>query len=159
MINNVVLVGRLTKDCDLRYTSSGIAVATFNLAVNRNFTGQNGERETDFISCVVWRKPAETIANYTKKGSLIAVDGRLQTRNYENQQGQRVYVTEVIVENFQFLESKAAMENRQQNSVQTPNQQTTPQHGQNGFARPDREMPEYPFGGKDVEGLENDFPF
>ena len=90
---------------------------------------------------------------------MIAVDGRLQTRNYENQQGQRVYVTEVIVENFQFLESKAAMENRQQNSVQTPNQQTTPQNGQNGFARPDREMPEYPFGGKDVEGLENDFPF
>lgn len=159
MINNVVLVGRLTKDCDLRYTSSGIAVATFNLAVNRNFTGQNGERETDFISCVVWRKPAETIANYTRKGSLIAIEGRLQTRNYENQQGQRVYVTEVIVENFQFLESKATMENRQQNTIQTPNQQTTPQHGQNGFAHPNREMPEYPFGEKDVEGFENDFPF
>lgn len=155
MINNVVLVGRLTKDCDLRYTSSGIAVATFNLAVNRNFTGQNGERETDFISCVVWRKPAETIANYTKKGSLIAVDGRLQTRNYENQQGQRVYVTEVIVENFQFLESKAAMENRQQNS----NQQAAPQYGQNGFARPNREEPEYPFGGRDIEVSEKDLPF
>lgn len=155
MINNVVLVGRLTKDCDLRYTSSGIAVATFNLAVNRNFTGQNGERETDFISCVVWRKPAETIANYTKKGSLIAIDGRLQTRNYENQQGQRIYVTEVIVENFQFLESKEVTENRQQNS----NQQTVPQYGQNGFARSNREEPEYPFGGRDVEVSEHDFPF
>ena len=83
MINNVVLVGRLTKDCDLRYTSSGIAVATFNLAVNRNFTGQNGERETDFISCVVWRKPAETIANYTKKGSSFVRTKYPSKKKYE----------------------------------------------------------------------------
>lgn len=86
---------------------------------------------------------------------MIAIDGRLQTRNYENQQGQRIYVTEVIVENFQFLESKEVTENRQQNS----NKQTVPQYGQNGFARSNREEPEYPFGGRDVEVSEHDFPF
>ena len=90
MINNVVLVGRLTKDPYLLYTSSGTAVATFTLAVNRNFSSQNGEKETDFINCVIWRKSAEILANYAKKGSLIGVTGRIQTRNYENQQGQRV---------------------------------------------------------------------
>lgn len=107
MINNVVLVGRLTKDVDLRYTSSGAAVATFTLAVNRNFTNQNGDREADFINCVIWRKPAETMANYARKGTLLGVTGRIQTRSYENQQGQRVYVTEVVCDNFQLLESKA----------------------------------------------------
>lgn len=105
MINNVVLVGRLTKDPELRFTSNGSAVATFNLAVNRNFTNQSGEREADFVNCVIWRKQAETLANYTKKGSLIGIVGRIQTRNYENQQGQRVYVTEVVCDNFQMLES------------------------------------------------------
>lgn len=114
MINNVVLVGRLTKDPDLRYTASGSAVASFTLAVNRNFTNQNGQREADFINCVIWRKPAEIMANYARKGSLIGVVGRIQTRNYENQQGQRVYVTEVVCENFQLLESKSANEQRQQ---------------------------------------------
>ncbi|EKR9302812.1 single-stranded DNA-binding protein [Enterococcus faecalis] len=106
MINNVTLVGRLTKDPDLRYTSSGSGVATFTLAVNRSFTNQNGDREADFINCVIWRKPAETMANYARKGTLLGVVGRIQTRNYENQQGQRVYVTEVVCESFQLLESK-----------------------------------------------------
>ncbi|HGF8032027.1 TPA: single-stranded DNA-binding protein, partial [Enterococcus faecium] len=108
MINNVTLVGRLTKDPDLRYTASGTAVATFTLAVNRNFTNQNGNREADFINCVIWRKPAETMATLAKKGSLIGVVGRIKTRTYDNQQGQRVYVTEVVADNFQLLESKAA---------------------------------------------------
>ncbi|EHH1621080.1 single-stranded DNA-binding protein, partial [Enterococcus faecalis] len=107
MMNNVTLIGRPTKDPDLRYTASGTAVATFTLAVNRNYTNQNGDRETDFINCVIWRKPAETLANYVRKGTLIGISGRLQTRNYENQQGQRVYVTEVIVENFYLLESRS----------------------------------------------------
>ena len=106
MINNVVLVGRLTKDADLRYTSGGQATATFNLAVNRNFTNQSGEREADFVNCVIWRKPAETLANYAKKGTLIGVVGRIQTRNYENQEGRKVYVTEVVCDNFQLLEPK-----------------------------------------------------
>lgn len=113
MINQVVLVGRLTKDADLRYTSGGQAVATFNLAVNRNFTNQSGEREADFVNCVIWRKPAETLANYAKKGTLIGVVGRIQTRNYENQQGQRVFVVEVVCDNFQLLESRNVNEQRQ----------------------------------------------
>ncbi|MBO0423837.1 single-stranded DNA-binding protein [Enterococcus plantarum] len=115
MINNVVLVGRLTKDPDLRYTASGSAVATFNLAVNRNFTNANGNREADFINCVIWRKPAETMANYAKKGTLLGVTGRIQTRNYENQQGTRIYVTEVVCENFQLLESRSSSDNSPQN--------------------------------------------
>ena len=105
MINNVVLVGRLTRAVDLRYTSNGTAYASFTVAVERNFKNQNGEKETDFINCAMWRKAAENLANYTKKGSLIGVEGRIQTRNYENEQGKRVYVTEVLAEKFSFLES------------------------------------------------------
>ncbi|WMT29132.1 single-stranded DNA-binding protein SsbA [Bacillus aerius] len=108
MLNRVVLVGRLTKDPELRYTPNGAAVATFTLAVNRTFTNQSGEREADFINCVTWRRQAENVANFLKKGSLAGVDGRLQTRNYENQQGQRVFVTEVQAESVQFLEPKSA---------------------------------------------------
>nr|WP_027970303.1 single-stranded DNA-binding protein [Streptococcus castoreus] len=106
MINNIVLVGRMTKDAELRYTPSQVAVATFTLAVNRRFKEQNGEREADFINCVIWRQPAENLANWAKKGALIGITGRIQTRNYENQQGQRVYVTEVVAESFQILEKR-----------------------------------------------------
>lgn len=112
MINNVTIVGRLTKDPDLRYTQSGTAVGQFTLAVNRNFTNQQGDREADFINCVIWRKAAESFANYARKGTLIGLTGRIQTRNYDNQQGQRVYVTEIVVENFQLLESKEVNEQR-----------------------------------------------
>lgn len=108
MLNRVVLVGRLTKDPDLRYTPSGVAVATFTLAVNRTFTNQQGEREADFLNCVIWRKQAENVANYLKKGSLAGVDGRLQSRSYEDQTGKRVYVTEVVAESVQFLEPRSA---------------------------------------------------
>ena len=111
MINNVVVVGRLTRAVDLRYTSNGTAYASFTLATDRDFKNQNGEKETDFINCVMWRKPAENLANYTKKGSLIGVEGRIQTRNYDNQQGQRVYVTEVLAERFHFLESSKTANN------------------------------------------------
>jgi single-strand DNA-binding protein len=105
MMNRVVLVGRLTKDPDLKYTPNGVPVATFTLAVNRPFK-TNGEQEADFINCVVWRKPAENAANFLKKGSLAGVDGRIQTRNYEGQDGKSVYVTEVQAESVQFLEPK-----------------------------------------------------
>ena len=111
MINQVVLTGRLTRDVDLRYTQSGAAVATFTLAVDRRFTNQQGEREADFVSCVIWRKSAENFANFMHKGSLCGIEGRIQTRNYENQQGQRVYVTEVVVENFSFLEPRSSNRN------------------------------------------------
>lgn len=106
MINSVTLVGRLTRDAELRYTPSNQAVATFTLAVNRNFKNQNGDREADFINCVMWRQQAENIANWTQKGMLIGITGRIQTRNYENQQGQRVYVTEVVAETLQVMESR-----------------------------------------------------
>ena len=106
MINNITLVGRLTKDSDLRYTSNGTATATFSLAVNRPFKSANGEREADFINCVIWRKNAENFANFTRRGALVGITGRIQTRNYENKGGQRVYVTEVVAENFALLESK-----------------------------------------------------
>ena len=119
MINSVCLVGRLTRDPELRYTPSNVAVATFSLAVNRNFKDANGERETDFINCVIWRQQAENLANWAKKGALIGITGRIQTRSYENQQGLRVYVTEVVAENFQMLESRAAREGSNANQGNT----------------------------------------
>ncbi|UOE54929.1 single-stranded DNA-binding protein [Cytobacillus oceanisediminis] len=106
MMNRVVLVGRLTKDPDLRYTPNGVPVASFTLAVNRSFTNQQGDREADFIQCQIWRKPAENVANFLKKGSLAGVDGRIQTRNFEGQDGKRVYITEVRADSVQFLEPK-----------------------------------------------------
>ncbi|QID93551.1 single-stranded DNA-binding protein [Limosilactobacillus fermentum] len=107
MINRVVLIGRLTKDLELRYTQSGVAVARFNLAVNRQFKDkQTGQREADFISCQIWRQGAENLANYTHKGSLIGVEGRITTSKYENKEGQRVYRTDVTVENFSLLEPR-----------------------------------------------------
>lgn len=142
MINRVVLVGRLTKDVELRYTTSGAAVGSFSLAVNRQFTSANGERETDFINAVIWRKPAENLAQFTHKGSLIVIDGRLQTRNYEDKQGKRVYVAEVIVDNFSLLEPKQG--------GQGPKQvQQSPTMNQNAN----------PFGGSDLNIEEDDLPF
>ncbi|CAM3075813.1 single-stranded DNA-binding protein [Paenibacillus sediminis] len=105
MLNRVILIGRLTRDPELRYTPSGVAVTQFTLAVDRPFTGQGGEREADFIPVVTWRQLAETCANYLRKGRLTAVEGRIQVRNYENNEGKRVYVTEVIADNVRFLES------------------------------------------------------
>ena len=119
MIINVVLVGRMTRDAELRYTPQNQAVATFTLAVNRNFKNQSGEREADFINVVIWRQQAENLANWAKKGALIGIAGRIQTRNYENQQGQRVYVTEVVADNFQMLESRNQQE--QVNTFQNGN--------------------------------------
>ncbi len=110
-MNKVVLIGRLTKDPELRYTSSNIPTVTFSLAVNRPFQNQNGVREADFINIVMWRKQAETAKKYLSKGSLIAVDGRIQTRNYDGTDGKKVYVTEVVVDNFEFLESKGQRAN------------------------------------------------
>lgn len=108
MINRVVLVGRLTKDPELRYTPNGIASTRFTVAVNRTFSNQQGEREADFISCVAWRKQAENLANFMRKGSLIGVEGRIQTGSYEGQDGKRVYTTDVVADSVQFLESRNA---------------------------------------------------
>lgn len=134
MINNTVLVGRLTKDVDLRYTPSNVAVATFTLAVNRTFKNENGEREADFINCVMWRQQAENLANLAKKGALIGVTGRIQTRSYDNQQGQRVYVTEVVAETFQLLESRNSQ--GQSQGQQRQAQQQTPDFSRNTNTNP-----------------------
>lgn len=106
MINRTVLVGRLTADPQYRVTPSGVQVATFTLAVNRTFTNQQGEREADYINCVVFRKTAENVNQYLSKGKLAGVDGRLQSRSYDNKEGQKVYVTEVVCDNVHFLEPK-----------------------------------------------------
>ncbi|WP_323706786.1 single-stranded DNA-binding protein [Mammaliicoccus sciuri] len=106
MINSTTLVGRLTKDPELRTTPSGVEVGNFTLAVNRTFTNQNGEREADFINCIVFRKQAVNVNQYLSKGKLAGIVGRLQTRSYENKEGQKVYVTEVVCDNVQFLEPK-----------------------------------------------------
>ena len=105
-MNKVVLIGRLTKDPELRYTQSGTAVASFNLAVDRRFANQNGEREADFINCVAWNKTAEFISEYFYKGKQIALEGRLQVRSYDGNDGQKRWVTEVIAEQVEFVGSK-----------------------------------------------------
>lgn len=115
MINRVVLVGRLTKDPEYRVTPSGVSVATFTLAINRNFTNAQGERQADYLNCVVFKKQAENVNNYLKKGSLAGVDGRLQSRSYENSEGRKVYVVEVVCDSVQFLEPKKdGQQNKQQ---------------------------------------------
>ena len=118
MINRAVLTGRMTRDPELKYTGNGTAVASFTLAVNRKFANQQGEHEADFINCVAWRKTAEVLEKYTHKGSLVGVDGRIQTRSYDNQQGQKVYVTEIVVDDFTFLESKGQSTNDSHNNNQ-----------------------------------------
>lgn len=105
MLNRAILIGRLTRDPELRYTPNGVAVTTFTLAVDRPFSNQQGDREADFINVVTWRQLAETCANYLRKGRLTAVEGRIQVRNYENNEGRKVYVTEVVADNVRFLES------------------------------------------------------
>lgn len=161
MINRTVLIGRLTKDPELRYTPNGAAVATFTLAVNRTFTNQSGEREADFINCVTWKKQAENVANYLKKGSLAGVDGRLQTRNYENQQGQRVFVTEVVAESVQFLEPKEKRENAGYGGNQYPNSQQRNNNNNNNQPDQNSNFRNDPFAndGKPVDISDDDLPF
>lgn len=152
MINNVVLVGRLTRDPELKYTANGTATATFSLAVNRNFTNKSGNREADFINCVIWRKSAETLANYAKKGTLLGVTGRIQTRSYENQQGQRVYVTEVVAENFQLLESRSTNEQRKNNDMNNFD-------GQGMSNKNNDKYTGNPFSGSSIDSSDDDLPF
>lgn len=106
MINQVTLVGRLTRDPELKLTQEGTSLVNVVLAVNRNFKNQSGEYETDFVSCTFWRKVAEITAQYCRKGSLVGIMGRIQSRSYDNQEGKRVYVTEVIAEYVRFLDQK-----------------------------------------------------
>ncbi|MGY0694144.1 single-stranded DNA-binding protein [Virgibacillus sp. FSP13] len=156
MLNRVVLVGRLTKDPDLRYTPNGVAVANFTLAVNRPFSNQQGNREADFINCVVWRRPAENLANYMKKGSMVGVDGRVQTRTFEGQDGKTVFVTEIVADSVQFLESKGSSQNKgqgapsfQPNQNQNQNQQNQNQNQGNPFGN----------SGEPIDISDDDLPF
>ncbi|MED3974581.1 single-stranded DNA-binding protein [Priestia megaterium] len=155
MINRVVIAGRLTKNPEIRYTNSGQAVATFTLAVNRTFTNQQGEREADFINCVVWRKAAENVANFLKKGSLAGVDGRLQSRSYEGQDGRKVFVTEVVAESVQFLDSKGSNSGGNANTSNSNRNANT--GGNTGYTRVDDD----PFenDGTPVDISDDDLPF
>lgn len=156
MINNVVLVGRTTKEPDLRYTSNGTAVANFTLAVNRTFTNQDGEREADFINCVIWRKAAENLANMVGKGAQIGVTGRIQTRNYENKEGQRVFVVEVVAGNFQMLESRNKQ--KSQNNVNTgASNNNANEHSRN--QQNSTQSNTDPFGGSSIDVTDDDLPF
>ena len=147
-MNNVNLVGRLTKAPELKQTASNTSVFTGTLAVNRTFKNQNGEREADFINIVAWRQTAEIIAQYCGKGSQIGVTGRIQTRNYENQQGQRVYVTEVVAEHIDLLDSKNDNQQEQSNGYSQQPQQIN-------FARQ-----ESPLGNFDPMNIsDDDLPF
>ncbi|APC50118.1 single-stranded DNA-binding protein [Virgibacillus halodenitrificans] len=162
MLNRVVLVGRLTKDPDLRYTPNGVAVANFTIAVNRPFSNQQGNREADFINCVVWRRPAENLANFMKKGSMIGVDGRVQTRTFEGQDGKTVFVTEIVADSVQFLESKGSSQDRgqgasgfQQNSNQN---QFQPNQNQNQNQNQPQEDP-FRNNGEPIDISDDDLPF
>lgn len=175
MINRVVLVGRLTRDPELRTTGSGISVATFTLAVDRQYTNAQGERGADFISCVIWRKAAENFTNFTSKGSLVGIDGRIQTRSYDDKDGKRVYVTEVVVDNFSLLESRRDREARNQNGgynnqqgSYTPNNSgnTAPSNnfqnnGTNQAANTNNNATQDPFAGSGdtIDISDDDLPF
>ncbi|MCQ9315339.1 single-stranded DNA-binding protein [Pediococcus pentosaceus] len=160
MINRIVLVGRLTNDPELKYTGNDVAVATFTVAVNRQFTNSQGEREADFIRCQMWRKAAENFCNFTHKGSLVGIDGRIQTRSYENQQGTRIFVTEVVAENFSLLESKNSNQNNQNEQFEQnrpKNNGQNYQNKQNGQSAPNRN-PNNPFNSMpDIK--DDDLPF
>jgi single-strand DNA-binding protein len=161
MINRVVLVGRLTKDVDLRFTPSGVAVAQFTLAVNRTYSNQSGEREADFINCVVWRKPAENAANFLRKGSMAGVEGRIQTRSFDGQDGKKVYVTEVVADSLQFLEPRNA---NGSGNTNTPGNTQNANTGENKPFEAPAQKPNFnndPFGGpgKSIDITDDDLPF
>lgn len=152
MINNVTLTGRLTKECDLKYTQNGNAVASFTLAVNKAYK-RDGEPDADFIKCVVWNKTAEALANYTRKGSLIGVTGSIQTRNYENQQGQRIYVTEVLAQKLAFLETQ------KNGSGDTQSNQQTNTHNDNSNQNWQGNTSQNSNYGQNIDISDDDLPF
>jgi len=153
-MNNVNLLARLVYDIELRQTASGVSIAKFRVAVNRPFKNANGEREADFINCVAYRQTAELIARYFAKGSMIALDGRIQTGSYENQQGQKVYTTDIVVNNFYFVGSQNNAQNANNggfgqgnmNNQMNQNNATAGQYGANlgysqGFEITDSDLP------------------
>lgn len=157
-MNKAILIGRLTKDPELRTTPTGRNVCQFSVAVSRNFTNANGEREADFINCVVWDKQAENLVKYQKKGNQIAVEGRIQTRNYDDKDGKKVYVTEILASNISFLDSKGtgATGNTSFNNLpEPPMVDTSSNNMETVFVEKD------PFEafGDSIEISDNDLPF
>jgi single-strand DNA-binding protein len=170
MINRVVLVGRLTKDPELKYTQSGLAVTRFTLAVNRPFTNQRGERDADFINVVTWRKQAENVANFLRKGSLAGIDGRIETSSFDGQDGKRVFMTEVVADSVQFLEPRGAGGERSQQASPSYGgqpQQSQPSFNNNNYQGQSPNQNNYtrtdddPFspGGGPIEVSDDDLPF
>lgn len=153
-MNKVFLIGRLTRDPELRYTGSNLPVATFSIAVNRNFANQNGEREADFINIVVWRKQAENVKNYLTQGSQVAIDGRIQTRSYDGEDGKKRYITEVVADNVQFLDTKASRENMNSSAV-------TPSSFSDDSSQPSVDVKNDPFAdfGSSIEINDDELPF
>lgn len=167
MMNKVILIGRLTRDPELRRSNTGMAVCNFSVAVNRGFAGQNNEPQTDFINCVCFDKQAENLSRYMTKGRLISVDGRIQSRSYDNQEGKRVYVTEVVATNIQYLESKSSVQGTTNNYSNNnsynnaPSNDVTPFDFEQPTSAPTVEVDNDPFAsfGESVEISDNDLPF
>lgn len=160
MLNRVVLVGRLTRDPELRYTPNGVAVANFTVAVNRPFSNQQGNREADFINCVVWRRAAENLANFMKKGNLVGVDGRIQTRSFEGQDGRRVYITEVVAESVQFLEPKGSSGQGGTGSTRfQPDQNRNQNPPKDDFGQMDNDDDPFADNGEPIDISDDDLPF
>ena len=161
-MNKAILIGRLTRDPELRTTPTGRNVCQFSIAVNRNFTNANGEREADFINCVVWDKQAENLVKYQKKGNQIAVDGRIQTRNYEDKDGKRVYVTEILANNISFLDSKGTNTSSNDfNSLPEPPREDSVSSSSNMSSMETVSVDKDPFEafGDSIEISDNDLPF
>ena len=161
-MNKALLIGRLTKDPELRATYTGRNVCQFSIAVNRNFNNANGEREADFINCVVWDKQAENLVKYQKKGNQIAVDGRIQTRNYEDKDGKRVYVTEILANNISFLDSKGTNTSSNDfNSLPEPPREDSVSSSSNMNNMETVSVDKDPFEafGDSIEISDNDLPF
>lgn len=169
MINTVTLVGRLTKDPELKYTPSGIAHSSFTVAVNRNFTNQNGEREADFINCRAWRKQAENLAKFMKKGSLIGLEGRIETSSFDGRDGQRVFMTTVVADRIQFLESRNTQQScdsqsggyQQQNNYQNQGGYQQSQNSNNPFNPEPADNPfnPAPNSNEGIQVNDDDLPF
>lgn len=155
MINRAVLTGRLTKEAELRTTQSGLSVATFTLAVNRH---SKTKGDADFINCVIWRKAAENFCNFTSKGSLVGIDGRIQTRSYENKSGQKVYVTEIVVDSFSLLESKKDRQNNNTGSYANNNKGTYSK-GNDGANYANNSQDPFNGSGDTIDISDDDLPF
>lgn len=152
MINRIVLTGRITKDLDLKTTQGGHSVVGFTLAVDRARKTDNGDRAADFIRCTAWNKTAETMNMYCHKGSLIGVDGRLQTRSYDDRIGQRVYITEVVVDHMSFLDSRNSQQGNQQPPAAPTRQKPAPQHK-------DQQADPFAGSGQSIDISDDDLPF